>query len=77
MRKVEQFVVQLKKSQEKPVEKEKKELVEPVAHQAATKRMATRLKAEVKVRTNAHGAGRIEIRFKDEQEFERIQKLLA
>lgn len=77
VRKVEQFVVQLKKSQEKPVEKEKKELVEPVAHQAATKRMATHLKAEVKVRTNAHGAGKIEIRFKDEQEFERIQKLLA
>lgn len=77
VRKVEQFVVQLKKSQEKPVEKTKKELVEPIAHEAATKRMATHLKAEVKVRTNAHGAGRIEIRFKDEQEFERIQKLLA
>lgn len=77
VRKVEQFVVQLKKSQEKPVEKAKKPLVEPVAHEAATKRMATHLKADVKVRTNAHGAGKIEIRFKDEQEFERIQKLLA
>lgn len=78
VRKVEQFVVQLKKSQEKlVVEKTKKQLVEPIAHQAATKRMAKHLAAEVKVRTNAHGAGKIEIRFKDEQEFERIQKLLA
>lgn len=77
VRKIEQFVVQLKKAKDEPVEKAKKQLVEPVAHEAATKRMAQHLKADVKVRTNAHGAGKIEIRFKNEQEFERIQKILG
>lgn len=76
-RKVEQFVVELKKAGNNPAESPKKRLVAPVAYESATKRMSKQLSADVKVRTNAKGAGKIEIRFKDEKDFERIQKILG
>lgn len=76
VRKIEQFVVELKKANEKEDAPEK-QLVAPVAHQAATKRIAKHLEADVKVRTNTRGAGKIEIRFKSEEDFKRLEKILG
>lgn len=78
VRKIEQFVVELKKANTEQADKTtKKEIVAPVAHQAATKRIARHLEAEVKVRTNTKGAGKIEIRFKNEEDFKRLEKILG
>lgn len=73
-RKIEQFIVELKKANKETVTKQ---VVVPIAHEAATNRISKHLAADVRVRTNAHGAGKIEIRFKSEEEFRRIEKLLG
>jgi ParB family chromosome partitioning protein len=75
-RKIEQFIVQLKKSQGE-TEKGAGRVVSPVAHEAETERLAKRLAADVKVRANTRGAGQIVIRFKSDDDFDRIQKLLG
>lgn len=76
-RKIEQFIVQLKKAQadNQPVEKGPAQIVD--AYEADTERLAKRLAAQVSIRTNAKGAGKITISFKDEQDLARIQKLLS
>lgn len=74
-RKIEQFIVELKKTaQSKPAQK--RAAVAPVAYEEDTKRLAKRLAAPVSVKTNAKGAGQIVIKFKSDDEFQRIQKLL-
>ena len=76
-RKIEQFIVQLKKAN-----KDEPEVTEAVVteidepHKNEVKRLVKRLAADVRVKTNAKGAGQIVIRFKDDADFERIQKLL-
>jgi ParB family transcriptional regulator, chromosome partitioning protein len=74
-RKVEQFTVQLKKnniaSDKKPA---KKITVEPYLDD--TKRLVSRFKTDVKVRTNSRGAGVIMIEFKSDKDFQRLQKIL-
>lgn len=76
-RKIEQFIVQLKKAQadNQPVEKGPAQIVD--AYEVDTERLAKRLAAQVSIRTNAKGAGKITISFKDEQDLARIQKLLS
>lgn len=74
-RRVEQFIVQLKKGEVTPL---KKAAINPAAvpYESETKRLAKRFGTNVSVKTNAKGAGQIVIRFKSEAEFKRLQQLL-
>ncbi len=73
-RKVEQYIVQLKKVDKSDNEKSAKVEAAPFAEN--TKRIHARLMAPVEVKTSARGTGHIMIRFKDEAEFYRIADLL-
>lgn len=75
-RRIEQFIVQLKKSARSPIENERKK-VQHIPYEKDTERMVKRLSTNVSVRTNAKGAGQIVIKFKNERDFQRIQKLLG
>lgn len=74
-RRVEQFVVQLKKGEVSTVKKNIKR-ESGVPYEAETRRLAKRFEAKVSVKTNAKGAGQIVIRFKSEDDFKRLQQLL-
>lgn len=74
-RKVEQYVVNLKKDAASDDTKS-----EPRAesnHEAAIESLRSRLAAKVNIRTNAKGAGKIVIDFKNQEDLERIQGLLG
>jgi ParB family chromosome partitioning protein len=73
-RKIEQFIVQLKK--EPRTETKSKSNVAHTPYAADTQRLQKRFATDVNVKTNAKGAGQIVIRFKSDAEFQRIQKLL-
>ncbi|MFZ2125454.1 MAG: ParB/RepB/Spo0J family partition protein [Candidatus Saccharimonadales bacterium] len=75
-RKVEQFIVDLKinKSNEK-LPDSKKITEKPYAKQLEF--IQSRLKTEVKIQSNAKGAGNIIIRFKNDDDFKRLQNLLG
>ena len=75
-RKIEQFIVELKKTTQ-ATSAQKQTAVTPVAYEEDTKQLAKRLAAPVSVKTNAKGAGQIVIKFASDDEFQRIQKLLA
>lgn len=75
-RKIEQFIVELKKSEADNVDK-KPVTIKSVAYEKDTKLIAKHLAADVSVSTNARGAGKIEIRFKNEEEFDRLKNLLV
>lgn len=74
-RRIEQFIVQLKNASKAPV-KDKTKQIASVPYEDDTKRLVKRLAADVRVKTNAKGAGQIVIRFKSDKDFQRIQKLL-
>lgn len=74
-RKVEQFIVQLKKGGAIAA-KTKDKVVSGIPYEAETERFKKRFGTNVSVKTNAKGAGQIVIRFKSESEFKRLQKLL-
>lgn len=73
-RKVEQYVVNLKN--EKVGEGD---AIAPVEnpHEAAIENLRTRLNTKVDIRTNAKGAGKIVIGFKNQEELDRIKELLG
>ncbi|HMI09851.1 MAG TPA: ParB/RepB/Spo0J family partition protein [Candidatus Saccharimonadales bacterium] len=73
-RKIEQYIVQLKKHNQNPIESKPK--VTHVPYEDDTNRLTKRLRTDVSVKTNAKGAGQIIIRFKSDSEFQRLQKLL-
>lgn len=73
-RKIEQYIVQLKKHEKSPVQTKPK--VSTIPYEDDTKRLMKRLKTDVSVKTNAKGAGQIVIRFKSEDEFKRLKQLL-
>ncbi len=73
-RKVEQYVVNLKKGE--GAGDKKKPAVE-LQHEAAIEALRTRLEAKVNIRTNAKGAGKIVINFANQEDLDRIQKLLG
>lgn len=76
-RKIEQFIVQYKRASSSVFDNKKstKDLsAEP--YEEDTRQLAKRLATDVKVRTNAKGAGQIVIRFNSVSDYERIQKLL-
>lgn len=74
-RKIEQYIVDLKKSSgdtKTPVKKK----TPVVSHQKDIERLQKRLNTAVDIRTNTKGAGKIVIGFRSEEELERLQKLL-
>lgn len=75
-RRVEQFIVQLKKGGA-IASKSKAKSASSLPYEAETERLKKRLGTNVSVKTNAKGAGQIVIRFKSENEFQRLQKLLG
>ena len=73
-RKIEQYIVNLKKANEtKP---ETASAVTAPAHDSTATNLTKRFGTDVKIRSNTRGAGQIVINFKNEEEFERISKLL-
>ena len=74
-RRIEQFVVQLKKGGVEASQKPAK-TTSSVPYEAETKRLMKLYDTNVSVKTNAKGAGQIVIRFKSEDEFKRLQQLL-
>jgi ParB family transcriptional regulator, chromosome partitioning protein len=75
-RRIEQFIVDLKKGKGSVQTKAKKAL-QATAHDNEVKYLEKRFSTGIKIRTNAKGAGQIVIAFKSEKEFERIQRLLG
>lgn len=72
-RKIEQFIVDLKKA--KKVEAQP---AEKATHHSETGiQLAERLAAKVQIRSNTRGSGQIVINFKNDDDFERITKLLS
>lgn len=74
-RKVEQYIVDVKKSAKEGSEPTAD--VAPAQHEAAIEALRARLNAKVDIRTNTKGAGKIVIDFKNQDELERIKDLLA
>jgi ParB family chromosome partitioning protein len=73
-RKVEQYMVNIKNMRKgKPTA----EAAPEAQHEAQITTLRDRLKTEVDIRVNGHGAGRIIIKFKNEDDLERLQKLLS
>ena len=75
-RKIEQFIVDLKKNRTK-IEMSPERQIKEQPYEAQLKRIQTKLKTDVHIHTNSKGAGKITITFKDEKEFERLQNLLG
>jgi ParB family chromosome partitioning protein len=73
-RKIEQFIVQLKRAARSPIENERHKKVTHVPYEEDTARLVKRFSTDVNVKTNAKGAGQIVIRFKSDADFKRIQK---
>jgi ParB family chromosome partitioning protein len=76
-RKIEQFIVQLKKASKSPIENLRQKKVTDLPYEDDTKRLVKRLSADVSVKTNSKGAGQIVIRFTSDHDFQRLQKLLS
>lgn len=75
-RKIEQFVVDLKKN--KTDEKmPKSRQINEQPYKKQLEQIRSYLKADVDIRTNSKGAGLIKIKFKNEEEFERLRKLIG
>lgn len=74
-RRIEQFIVQLKKNG-MTMPKTPTKTVVAMPYEAETQRLMKRFDTNVSVKTNAKGAGQIVIRFKSEAEFKRLQELL-
>ena len=74
-RKVEQYVVNLKKSETDDAPVQNPKSVEQ--HEAAIESLRTRLATTVNIRTNTKGAGKIVIDFKNPEEFDRIKNILG
>ena len=75
-RKIEQFIAKLKSSPSS-ASGTKKPVVIHSAYEEDTSRLTKRLATDVIVKANARGAGQIVIRFKSDDDFKRIQKLLS
>ena len=75
-RRIEQFIVQLKKAAKSPIENERKSVTD-IPYEKEVARIGSRLSTNVSVKTNAKGAGQIVIRFKNDTDFQRIKKLIG
>lgn len=74
-RKVEQFVVDLKKNRKTDMSVSKQISVNPYEKQ--TDLLKSHLKTDVSIHTNSKGAGYISIKFKNEAEFDRVRKIIS
>lgn len=74
VRKIEQFVVDLKKNRADGVTSIKKQITNPYRQEIDN--LSKSLKTEVKIHTNSKGAGHITIKFKNEDEFRRLESVL-
>ena len=74
-RKVEQFLVQYKKSLESNEKPKKDKIIMPF--EQTSKRLTSKLKADVNIKTSARGSGQIVIKFKNEEELKRIEDILS
>ncbi|MDN5276002.1 MAG: parB [Candidatus Saccharibacteria bacterium] len=72
-RRVEQYVVNAKKD----TSVEAKSSVNEHLYQARRERLASRLSTDVAIRTNNHGSGQIVIKFRDEDDLQRLEELLG
>lgn len=78
VRKLEQFAVNLKKTKETAEEEDKVvKKIQDSPYQKELDKITKRLDAGVKIRTNAKGGGAISIKFKNDEDFKRISKLLG
>lgn len=73
-RRIEQFIVDFKKGD---IEQKESVKLQEALHEPESTRLTQRFAAPVKIQTNSKGAGKIVISFKNEEDFERIQKLLS
>lgn len=76
-RKIEQYAVQVKQAEAAKPAKNAKPKVVQTPYASETKQLIRRFSTDVSVKTNAKGAGQIVIRFKNDKEFQRIQKLMS
>jgi ParB family chromosome partitioning protein len=75
-RKIEQLIVDFKKNRiDAKMSTERQIKEQPYRDQL--KRIQRHLKTDVSIQTNAKGSGKITIKFKDQDEFERLQNLLG
>jgi len=74
-RKVEQFVVNIKKGAEQHDDQSKPKV--ETHHEAAIEALRGKLATKVNIRTNAKGAGKIVIDFKNQEDLDRIKDLLS
>jgi ParB family chromosome partitioning protein len=74
-RKIEQFLVQSKSDNKEP-SIHRISSASGTQYENHTKQLSLKLKADVKVKTNIKGSGQIVISFTNEDDFQRIQKLL-
>lgn len=72
-RKIEQFIVDLK-NDKKPATKTTEK---PDTYKQQAEKIKTRLNTDVNIRTSAKGSGSISIKFKDDQDLDRIFKTLG
>ena len=78
VRKLEQFAVNLKKTKETAEEEDKVvKKIQDSPYQKELDKITKKLDAGVKSRTNAKGGGAISIKFKNDEDFKRISKLLG
>lgn len=75
-RKIEQFIVNLKKAKSEEAEQVAEKRPQP-RHDKAVEGLTKRFGTKVQIRSNTRGAGQIVISFKSEDEFDRINKLLG
>jgi len=73
-RKVEQYMVNVKGQRKGKVATE---TAPEARHETEISALRTRLNTDVDIRVNGHGAGRIVIKFKNDNDFKRLQKLLG
>lgn len=74
-RRIEQFIVNLKKS--KPVGSDEKVKQVTPRHEQAVEGLTKRFSTKIQIRSNTKGAGTIVISFKSDAEFDRIKELLG
>jgi ParB family chromosome partitioning protein len=72
-RKIEQFIIDLKKAKKSD---ESDSHMNPSRHDDTMQVLAKRLAAKIQIRSNTKGAGQIVISFRNDNDFERITKLL-
>lgn len=76
VRRIEQFIVNLKKNRSvgpMPINKQ----VTRNPYKKQVEQITNHLKTDVKIHTNTKGAGYIRINFKDEADFDRLRKMIA